>query len=100
MKSWPRFRGWRRQFRLEVDLRRMRSAEIFRMGAEAAVRMRTEKSKEVHTNEDEKTQLETQGSMPQRCVKRIFNEVAHLSEMYGNVKYKYNEFIYIYIYIQ
>ena len=48
--------------------------------------MRTQKFKDEYTSEDEKTQLELEGTLPQRRGKRTYSEAAHLLELGGNVE--------------
>ena len=48
--------------------------------------MRTQKSKEEYTSEDEKTQHKSQGTLPQRWGKRTYNKAAHLLELGSNVE--------------
>ena len=72
--------------RLGVDRGLISFTDISQRGAEYLLRMRTQKSKEKYTSEDEKTQLKSQGTLPQCRGKRTCNKVAHLLELGSNME--------------
>lgn len=76
--------------RLGVDRRLISFTDVSQRGAESPVRMRTKKCKEKYTSEDEKTQLKSQGTLPQRRGKRTYNKVAHLLGSSSNMEQKHN----------